>query len=66
MHLTTLNGLSPKKAEALAKEGISTTQDLLFFFPRRYLDRSNVVPISQLRGIGEEVTVAGTVQSVDL
>lgn len=65
MKLTTLTGISPKKAEALTKEGISTTQDLLFFFPRRYLDRSNVVPISQLRGIGEEVTVAGTVQSVE-
>ena len=65
MKLTALPGLSQKKAEALALEGIQSVYDLLFFFPRRYLDRSNVMPIAHVRGQGEEVTVAGTVQSVE-
>ncbi len=65
MNLSKLTGLSSIKLDALAKEGIHHAQDLLFFFPRRYLDRSNVQKIEQLRGLGEEVTVAGTITHID-
>lgn len=64
MNLSKLIGLSSIKLDALAKEGIHHAQDLLFFFPRRYLDRSNVQKIEQLRGLGEEVTVAGTITHI--
>ena len=64
MNLSKLTGLSSIKLDALAKEGIHYAQDLLFFFPRRYLDRSNVQKIEQLRGLGEEVTVAGTITHI--
>ena len=64
MNLSKLTGLSSIKLDALAKEGIHHAQDLLFFFPRRYLDRSNVQKIEQLRGLGEEVTVAGTITHI--
>ncbi len=64
MNLSKLTGLSSIKLDALAKEGIHHAQDLLFFFPRRYLDRSNVQKIGQLRGLGEEVTVAGTITHI--
>ena len=64
MNLSKLTGLSSIKLDALAKEGIHHAQDLLFFFPRRYLDRSNVQKIEQLRGLGEEVTVAGIITHI--
>ena len=64
MNISKLTGLSSIKLDALAKEGIHHAQDLLFFFPRRYLDRSNVQKIEQLRGLGEEVTVAGTITHI--
>ena len=64
MNLSKLTGLSSIKLDALAKEGIHHAQDLVFFFPRRYLDRSNVQKIEQLRGLGEEVTVAGTITHI--
>tara|TARA_A100001011_G_scaffold387087_1_gene464266 strand:- start:225 stop:2306 length:2082 start_codon:yes stop_codon:yes gene_type:complete len=64
LNLSKLTGLSSIKLDALAKEGIHHAQDLLFFFPRRYLDRSNVQKIEQLRGLGEEVTVAGTITHI--
>ena len=64
MNLSKLTGLSSIKLDALAKEGIHHAQDLLFFFPRRYLDRSNVQKIEQLRGLGEEVTIAGTITHI--
>ena len=64
LNLSKLTGLSSIKLDALAKEGIHHPQDLLFFFPRRYLDRSNVKKIEQLRGLGEEVTIAGTITHI--
>jgi len=64
LNISKLTGLSSIKLDALAKEGIHHAQDLLFFFPRRYLDRSNVQKIEQLRGLGEEVTVAGTITHI--
>lgn len=57
-------GLSTQRLEALASSGISSPGDLLHFFPRRYLDRSNVQRIQNLRGAGEEITVSGKVTSV--
>ena len=36
-----LPGVGPKKAEILQKEaGISSYEDMLFYFPYKYIDRS--------------------------
>ncbi|MBI2618968.1 MAG: ATP-dependent DNA helicase RecG [Ignavibacteriales bacterium] len=59
-----LRGIGPKRAVALEGIGIRTVNDLLFYFPRGYLDRSTIVPISQLSrsvSAGEPVTVIGEV-----
>ncbi len=64
-NLLTLPQLSSKRLEALQSASIYTTDDLLYFFPRRYLDRSNVQRIQHLAGSGEEVTVSGHVVSID-
>ncbi|XWN36208.1 MAG: ATP-dependent DNA helicase RecG [Balneola sp.] len=61
MSLAILQGLSTKRLDALLTEGVRTEKDLLNFFPRRYLDRSNVQKINHLMGSGEEVTVVGKV-----
>ncbi len=60
-----LKGVGPERARALAEVGVSTVEDLLYYLPRRYLDRSRVVPIVQLKE-GEEVTVVGNVVTVSL
>ncbi|MDZ7374432.1 MAG: ATP-dependent DNA helicase RecG [candidate division KSB1 bacterium] len=52
-----------QRARALKKAGIQTVEDLLFYFPRRYLDRSDVRRIAELVD-GVEATVVGTVHSV--
>ncbi len=65
MNITTLPGLSTKRLEALSKEGLVSVSDFLNFFPRRYLDRSNVQPIAHLMGSGEEITVSGKVTSIN-
>jgi len=44
-----LKGVGPKKAKLLNRLGINTVDDLLYFFPRRYEDRTKFLTISQLK-----------------
>jgi ATP-dependent DNA helicase RecG len=61
---TTLAGVGPAVAGRLEPLGIKTVADLLYHFPRRYLDRSNVTPIASVKE-GEDATVVGRVSEVD-
>ena len=46
--VTTLKGIGKKKAELLAGQGIYTLNDIIMRFPRKYEDRRNVIPVSEL------------------
>ena len=61
--LTVLQGVGPKNATSLEKLGLHTLGDMLYNFPRRYDDYSQLKPIRSLT-YGESVTVLGTVESV--
>jgi len=54
--VTAVKGVAGPMAARLGKLGITTVRDLLYHFPRRYNDFSQMKPISQLRP-GEEVTI---------
>ncbi|HUU91693.1 MAG TPA: DEAD/DEAH box helicase, partial [Phycisphaerae bacterium] len=43
-----LKGVGPKRAHLLERLGIRTVGDALQFFPRKYVDRGNVVPIARV------------------
>jgi ATP-dependent DNA helicase RecG len=58
-----VSGLSGARGKALSEARIRSVRDLLFHFPRRYIDRSRVEPVAQLP-VGEEVTVIAEVLSV--
>src|ERR687891_425267 len=47
----------------LATLGVETVADLLHHYPRRYIDRSKVTKMGDLR-IGQEATVIGTVRRI--
>ncbi len=55
-----VKGVGEANRAYLADLGIRTVEDLLYHFPRRYLDRSKIASIAQVR-LGEEATVIGTV-----
>ncbi|MEW5700799.1 MAG: ATP-dependent DNA helicase RecG [Candidatus Zixiibacteriota bacterium] len=63
--VTYLKGVGPRRAQFLATQGIETTADLLLHLPRRYLDRSNVVPIGSAPA-EETVTVIGRVMATGI
>lgn len=58
-----LGGWTRRYRAGLERLGIATVADLLHHFPRRYIDRSDVVEIKDLRA-GHEVTFIGTVKKV--
>ena len=60
--VTVLPGVGPKHGETLKRLGLETLEDMLYFFPRRYDDYSQLKTINRLE-YGEQVTVIGTVQS---
>ncbi len=61
--LTVLPGVGPKHADTIANLGLHNLGDMLYFFPRRYLDYSQLRPINRLF-FGEVVTVLGMIDNV--
>ncbi len=45
--LSRIPGLGPKRISALREAGIASIGDLLYYFPRRFEDRSIITPISE-------------------
>jgi ATP-dependent DNA helicase RecG len=41
-------GVGPKRAQAFHRLGVNSVEDLLYYFPRRYQDRRQLVTIAQL------------------
>ncbi len=59
--LTYLSGVGPKSAEKLAKLGLYTVRDLLYYYPRDHIDYARQVNIRDLSE-GETVTLIVTVR----
>jgi ATP-dependent DNA helicase RecG len=59
--VTRLKGVGERKAEGLAVVGVESLLDLLTYYPRRYVDRTNEARVRDLV-VGEEALVLVTVQ----
>ena len=59
-----LKGVGPKVGYLLNKLGIYTVSDLLYYFPRKYVDYSSRTRIKDLE-IGETTTIFGNIKSVE-
>ena len=55
-----VKGIGPQRAEALAKAGVRTVEELLHHLPLRYEDRRQFARIADLRP-GMKIAVAGTI-----
>ncbi|MDX2164936.1 MAG: ATP-dependent DNA helicase RecG [Gammaproteobacteria bacterium] len=60
-----LKGVGPKLAKLLEKCGILTIQDILFYLPYRYQDRTRITPIRQARP-GDWVVIEGKITDVQI
>jgi len=63
--LTTLRGIGPELSKRYDSLGVKNLGELLYYFPRRYDDYSQLKPINRLQ-FGDELTVIATVQSMSI
>lgn len=61
LSLSQLWGIGPRSAEKLAKLGLYTVRNLIFYYPRDYIDYARQVRIEDLEP-GETVTLVATVR----
>ncbi len=59
-----VKGVGEKRAALLKEHGVCNLEDLIYLFPRRYLDRSTVKPLGQVQE-GEETTILGKIIRVE-
>jgi len=60
-----VKGIGPEKAKLIKNVlGLSTVEDLMNFYPLRYLDKSKVHKISQLNNVSTDVQLKGKITSI--
>ena len=59
-----VKGVGPAREVLLGRLGITSAEDLLFYFPRRYEDRRNVTPLASLRA-GEPASALARVVALE-
>lgn len=60
-----LKGVGPKVSKLLGKLGVRTIQDLIFYFPRDYEDRTHIMPIMSLNTPMDKVLVHGEIVHIE-
>lgn len=61
-----LKGVGPKKAEVLKKElGITSYQDLLSYYPYRYIDKSHFLKIKDINSEDISIQIKGKVVGIE-
>lgn len=61
-----LPGVGPKKADILVKEaGISSYEDMLYYFPYRYVDRSRFYQVAEINGSMPYIQLKGRILSFE-
>ena len=61
--ITKLNQISTKRADAFIDHHINSLNDLLYYFPRKHLDRSNIAKIKDVES-GNKYNIVGKVEAV--
>ena len=61
--ITKLNQISTKRADAFIDHHINSLNDLLYYFPRKHLDRSNIAKIKDIEP-GNKYNIVGKVEAV--
>ena len=58
-----LKGVGPERAKLLARKGLTTVEDALFFLPIRHEDRTRLTPLRSIQ-VGQVMTCTGTVAGI--
>ena len=58
-----VKGVGPQRAKLLAKKGLETVEDALFFLPIRHEDRTRLTPLRSIQ-VGQVATCSGTIAGI--
>jgi len=58
-----VKGVGPQRGKLLAKKGLETVEDALFFLPIRHEDRTRLTPLRSIQ-VGQVVTCSGTIAGI--
>jgi len=58
-----VKGVGPQRAKLLAKKGLETVEDALFFLPIRHEDRTRLTPLRSIQ-VGQVVTCSGVIAGI--
>jgi len=58
-----VKGVGPQRAKLLAKKGLETVEDALFFLPIRHEDRTRLTPLRAIQ-VGQVVTCSGAIAGI--
>ncbi|MDR2805540.1 MAG: ATP-dependent DNA helicase RecG [Dysgonamonadaceae bacterium] len=62
-----LPGVGPKKAETLRKEiGVHSWEDMLYYFPYKYIDRSKIFKVREIDGNMPYIQLKGKIRSFEM
>ena len=61
--ISVLLGVGPQRVKVLNGLGVENIKDMLYYFPRRYLDRTTLTPIKDLKK-GDQVTLISKVETL--
>ena len=62
-----LKGVGPERARLLKEElEITTFENLIHFFPNRYIDRSQFYPINRLPKNNSEIQIKGQITKIEI
>ena len=56
-------GVGPQRVKVLNGLGVENIKDMLYYFPRRYLDRTTITPIRKLTK-GDHITLIAQVETL--
>lgn len=66
-NITYLHGVGPQRAELLQQElGVRTTYDLLYCFPYKYVDRSKIYRICDIKGSMPHIQIKGEIINIEI
>ena len=60
--VSVISGLGPARVKTLTEKGIFTINDILYYFPRKHVDRTSITPINKIVK-GNGVTIVASIET---
>ena len=60
--VSVISGLGPARVKILNEKGVFTINDILYYFPRKHVDRTSITPINKIVK-GNVITIVASIET---